>query len=138
MDRSMPRNVFHGAALDVLTNTDELEKVDSAARDRLLAFVGDFLACGCEDSPYCGCGERGFVEYLVELRLGGLSPSGMVDEMESDYYVYAYEGDLYDFLDSVVRRLEVLERMAEVLGYDDRAREAREMRDAVVEPGGRS
>lgn len=134
MDRNMPRNVFSGAALDLLYSTDELEKVDSASRERLLEFVADFMTCGCSDAPYCGCPEEGFVRYLIELRRGGLGPEAMIEAMESDYNLYAYEGDVYDFLDSVVRRLEAVEEMAEALGQHDTMEEAREIRDDVVNP----
>ena len=137
MDRNMPRNVFSGAALDLLYSTDELEKVDSASRDRLLDFVADFMACGCDDAPYCGCPEEGFVRYLIELRSGGLGPEAMVEAMESDYSLYAYEGDVYDFLDSVVRRLEAVEEMAEALGERGTMEEARELREDVVNPASR-
>lgn len=137
MDRNMPRNVFSGPALDLLYSTDELEKVDGSTRDRLLDFVSDFMTCGCDDAPYCGCPERGFVEYLIELRRGGLGPKAMIEAMESEYNLYAYEGDVYDFLDSVVRRLEAVEEMAEALGQHGTMEEAREIRDGVVDPGSR-
>ncbi len=134
MDRNMPRNVFSGAALDLLYSTDELEKVDAASRDRLLEFVADFMTCGCSDAPYCGCPERGFVEYLVDLRRGGLGPEAMIDAMEQDYNLYAYEGDVYDFLDTVVRRLEAVEEMADALGEHETREEARRIRREVVDP----
>jgi superfamily II helicase len=132
MDRNMPRNVFSGAALDILYNTDEVEKVDAATRDQLIDFITDFLDCDCDDAPYCGCPERRFVRYLIELRREGMSPSSIVESLEAEYGLYAYEGDVLDFLDSSVRSLEAIEEVADTLAEYETRDEARRVRDEVV------
>lgn len=132
MDRNMPRNVFSGAALDILYNTDEVEKVDAATRDQLIDFITDFLDCDCDDAPYCGCPERKFVRYLIELRREGMSPSRIVESLEAEYGLYAYEGDVLDFLDSSVRSLEAIEEVADTLAEYETRDEARRVRDEVV------
>ena len=132
MDRNMPRNIFHGAALDILYNTDEIEKVDSATRDQLMGFVTDFLDCGCDDAPYCGCAERKFVRHVIELRRQGMSPSRIVESLEAEYGLYAYEGDILDFLDTTVRSLEAIEEVADTLAEYGTRDEARRLRDDVV------
>jgi superfamily II helicase len=132
MDRNMPRGIFHGAALDILYNTDEIEKVDSATRDQLMEFVTDFLDCGCDDAPYCGCAERKFVRHVIELRRQGMSPSRIVESLEADYGLYAYEGDVLDFLDTTVRSLEAIEEVADTLAEYEARDEARRIRDDVV------
>ena len=132
MDRNMPRNIFHGAALDVLYNTDEIEKLDSATRDQLIEFVTDFLDCDCDDAPYCGCAERKFVRHLIDLRRQGMSPSRIVESLEAEYGLYAYEGDILDFLDTTVRSLEAVEEVADTLAEYETRDEARRIRDDVV------
>jgi superfamily II helicase len=132
MDRNMPRNVFSGAALDILYNTDEVEKVDSATRDQLLGFVTDFMNCDCDDAPYCGCPERKFVRYLIDLRREGASPSRIVETLEAEYGLYAYEGDVLGFLDTSVRSLEAVEEVADTLAEYEARDEARRVRDEVV------
>jgi superfamily II helicase len=136
MDRNMPRNIFHGAALDILYNTDEIEKLDSATRDQLVGFITDFLDCDCDDAPYCGCAERKFVRHLIDLRRQGMSPSRIVESLEAEYGLYAYEGDVLDFLDTTVRSLEAVEEVADTLAEYETRDEARRLRDDVVGTGG--
>lgn len=132
MDRNMPRNIFHGAALDVLYNTDEVEKLDAATRDQLIDFITDFLDCGCDDAPYCGCAERKFIRHVIDLRRQGMSPSRIVEALEAEYGLYAYEGDVLDFLDSAVRSLEAVEEVADTLAEHETKEEARRLRDDIV------
>lgn len=130
LERSIPRSAFAGATLDLLFRGDGLEKLDEATRDRVLDFAQDFLDCECQDNPYCGCPERKFVAYLLELRAGGLGPEAIVDVMSDDYMVYAYPGDVRSFLDDAIRTLEAAEGLARVDGADEQAEEiARVARD---------
>ncbi|MCX2818411.1 DUF5814 domain-containing protein [Haladaptatus sp. F3-133] len=132
MDRNMPRNVFSGAALDILYSTDEIEKLDAGTRDALLEFVTDFMDCDHDNAPYCGCPERKFVRHLIELRREGMSPSRIVEALEAEYGLYAYEGDVLDFLDTSVRSLEAIEEVADTLAEYETRDEARRLRDDIV------
>ena len=122
LGRSIPKGAFSGAALDLLFGGGaDLADLDGAIQDRVLAFAEDFLDCDCRSNPYCGHPERKFVDYLLALRAGGLSPEAMVDAMTDDYFVYAYPGDVLSFLDEAVRTLEASEAIARVEGDDDAA-----------------
>jgi len=125
LERSFPKGAFHGATMDILYQGEGLEKLDDATRDRVLEFAEDFLDCDCESSPYCGCPERKFVRYLLELREQGLGPQAIVDVMGEEYMLYAYPGDILSFLDDSVRTLEAAEHLADV---DDRPEAAGRMR----------
>ncbi|MDY6774569.1 MAG: DUF5814 domain-containing protein [Halobacteria archaeon] len=132
IDRRMPRNIFSGAALDILYSTEALESLDPGTRDQLLEFVEEFLDCGCKDAPYCGHPEEKFMKYLLELRSAGLSPDEIVETMEAEYGLYAYTGDILDFLDSAVRNLEAFEKIAGAAGKDGvKSRSERLRRDLV-------
>lgn len=127
IDANIPKGAFKGATMDLLYRGDGLEKLDDATRDRVLAFAEDFLACSCDNNPYCGCPERAFIQYILELRAQGLGPEAIVDVMSDEYMVYAYSGDILSFLDNSVRTLDAVETLADVEGNDavrDRAREA--------------
>lgn len=128
---SIPRGAFSGATLDLLF-TGEVDKLDDAARDRVLDFAEDFLDCNCDTNPYCGHPERKFVRYLLEQRAGGLSPEAIVDAMDADYGLYAYPGDVLSFLDDAVRTLEAAISLAEVEGNEGALTELRSARDALV------
>ena len=119
LDTSFPKSAFSGATLDILFTGDGIAKLDEASRDRVLEFAEDFLDCDCQGHPHCGCPERKFVSYLLELRAQGLGPDAVVDVMGDDYMLYAYPGDVLSFLDDAVRTLEAAERLAEVDGHPD-------------------
>ncbi|WP_049888616.1 DUF5814 domain-containing protein [Natronococcus occultus] len=126
LETNIPKGAFKGATLDVLFQGEGLEKLDEATQERVLDFSSDFLDCDCDNNPYCGCPERKFVRYLLELRAQGLGPDAIVDVMTDDYMVYAYSGDVLSFLDSGVRTLEAAEGLAEVEGSDETRAEIRQ------------
>jgi len=132
VETSFPKGAFKGATLDILYQGEGLSKLDDATRDRVLDFAEDFLDCDCESNPHCGCAERKFVRYLLELREQGLGPDAMVDVMSDDYMLYAYPGDVRSFLDDSIRTLEAVESLAEVDGLADTAEQARQRRDGLV------
>jgi superfamily II helicase len=132
LETSFPRGAFKGATLDILFQGEGLAKLDDATRDRVLDFAEDFLDCGCEAHPHCGCPERKFVRYLLELREQGLDPDAIVDVMGEDYMLYAYPGDVLSFLDDSVRTLEAVEALAEVDSQQEAGGRARELRENLV------
>ncbi|GAB3667862.1 DUF5814 domain-containing protein [Halopiger thermotolerans] len=125
LETSIPKGAFKGATLDMLFQGDGLEKLDDATQERVLDFSSDFLDCSCDNNPYCGCPERKFIRYLLELRAEGLGPDAIVDVMTDDYMVYAYPGDILSFLDDAVRTLEAAEGLARVDGEDEKRDEIR-------------
>ena len=132
LETTVPKRAFAGATLDVLFQGEGLAKLDDATQERVLDFASDFLDCDCRDNPYCGCPERKFIRYLLELRAQGLGPDAIVDVMSDDYLVYAYAGDVLSFLDSAVRTLEAAEGLAAVDGKDERREEIRRAKDDLV------
>jgi superfamily II helicase len=132
METSFPKSAFSGATMDILYQGEGLSKLDDATRDRVLDFAEDFLDCDCEASPHCGCPERKFVRYLLELREQGLGPDAIVDVMGDDYLLYAYPGDILSFLDSSVRTLEAAEQLADVDGRAEQSSRLRQLRENLV------
>ncbi len=132
IETSFPKGAFKGATMDILYQGEGLSKLDDATRDRVLDFAEDFLNCDCEANPHCGCAERKFVRYLLELREQGLGPDAIVDVMGDEYMLYAYPGDVLSFLDDSVRTLEAAEALADVDGRPEAAREVRDLRKHLV------
>ena len=131
LERNIPKGAFAGATLDFLFTGEGLAKLDDATRDRVEDFASDFLDCACEGNPHCGCAEEKFVEYLLDLRAGGLNPDAIVDVMGDDYMVYAYEGDVLSFLDNSVRTLEAMEELARVDGDEDARKAAKREKETL-------
>ncbi|WP_135827375.1 DUF5814 domain-containing protein [Halorussus halobius] len=126
LETNIPKGAFKGATLDMLFQGQNLAQLDDTTQERVLDFAEDFLDCDCQSNPYCGCAERKFMRYLLELREQGLGPEAIVDVMTDDYMVYAYPGDVLSFLDDSVRTLEAVEELADVEGDDEAATTARE------------
>jgi superfamily II helicase len=132
METSFPKGAFNGATMDILYQGSGLAELDDATRDRVLDFAEDFLDCDCEANPHCGCPERKFTRYLLELREQGLGPDAVVDVMGDDYMLYAYPGDILSFLDSSVRTLEAAETLADVDGQTEAGEQIHAVRENLV------
>ena len=132
LETSFPKGAFKGATLDILFQGEGLAKLDEASRERVLDFAEDFLDCDCEANPHCGCAERKFISYLLELREQGMGPDAIVDVMSDDYMLYAYPGDVLSFLDNSVRTLEAVETLADVDGRDDVAEDVQQKRQRLL------
>ncbi|QZA89488.1 helicase [Salinarchaeum sp. IM2453] len=126
LDADIPKGAFKGATMDLLYRGKNLQKLDDTTRDRILDFAEDFLDCSCDNNPYCGCPERKFIRYLLELRAQGLNAEEIVDVMTSDYMLYAYPGDILSFLDDAVRTLEATGDLASVEHNDEIEQKARQ------------
>ena len=125
LETNIPKGAFKGATLDMLFQGENLAQLDDTTQERVLDFAEDFLDCDCQSNPYCGCPERKFMRYLLELREQGLGPDAIVDVMSDDYMVYAYSGDVLSFLDDSVRTLEAVEELASVEGNGEAEEQAR-------------
>ncbi len=132
VETSFPKSAFAGATLDILFQGEGLAKLDDATQDRVLDFAETFLDCDCQSNPHCGCPERKFVRYLLELREQGLGPDAIVDVIGDEYMLYAYPGDVLSFLDDSVRTLEAAETLADVDGQPHKARELRRLREGLL------
>ncbi len=132
LETSFPKSAFSGATLDILFRGEGLAKLDDASQDRVLEFAEDFLDCDCQSNPHCGCAERKFVRYLLELREQGLGPDAIVDVIGEEYMLYAYPGDILSFLDSSIRTLEAAETLADVDGNSEKSDELRRLRENLA------
>ncbi|MEA1985633.1 MAG: DUF5814 domain-containing protein, partial [Euryarchaeota archaeon] len=128
---NMPSRVFQGASLDIIFEGENLSRLDVTIQDQLFDFAADFLTCKCKESPYCGCAEKKFSEMIINLRCEGYDPEQIVKRTESLYGITAYPGDLYGYLDGVVRNLDAVEMIAKAYSKKDTAREARRLRKLV-------
>ncbi len=131
LDINIPSRVFQGASLDIIFEGDNITQLDQNIQDQLFEFAAAFLTCKCKDSPYCGCAERRFSAKIVEIRMEGYDPAGIVRKLEDLYGVTAYPGDVLGYLDNVVRNLDAVEKVAKVYSKKDIVRAAWEMKQQV-------
>jgi helicase len=127
---NISQRALHGSFLDLIGSV-ELNDLERKIQKQCLDFSKDFLSCVCMDSPYCGCPQRKISLRILELRAEGRNPEQIIDEFSDRYGMYAYQGDLINYLDQIVRYLEAIEALARVIGKGDAAKEAGEMRRRI-------
>jgi len=126
----IPSRVFQGAAYDIVFSGDGVSALDGDIREQIIAFITDFMVCKHKDAPHCGCAELAFSKRLVEMRCEGMDPGGIVREI-GEYGIYAYGGDVLEYLDHVARNLEAIEMIARVFGNEAVGQDAKRVRKAV-------
>jgi helicase len=124
------QRALHGSFLDLLGSAD-LRELENKIQRYCLDFARDFMRCTCKEAPYCGCPKRNISLRILELRAEGKSPAEIIDEFSDRYGMYAYQGDLINWLDQMVRYLEAIEAVARVLGKTEAAKEAAERKRRV-------
>ncbi len=78
-----------------------------------------FFNCGCRDYPECDHGKVSLGRWLVERRKEGYNPSGLAQKLHDDFELWAYPGDLFSWLDSLIHSLKAVQRIANVAGKTD-------------------
>jgi len=124
------QRALHGSFLDILSSAD-LRELDSKLQRYCMDFSRDFLRCTCKESPYCGCVQKSISLRILEIRTDGKSPEEIIEHFSDRYGMYAYQGDLINWLDQMVRYLEAIEAVARVLGREAAAKEAAERKARV-------
>ncbi|NYT02351.1 MAG: DEAD/DEAH box helicase [Methanosarcinales archaeon] len=124
------QRALHGSFLDLISSA-ELRTLERKIQEQCLNFAKDFMRCTCSESPYCGCVEKKASLTILEKRLEGKNPQGIIKEFSDRYGIYAYEGDLINYLDQAVRYLEAVEALAGVKEREDVARESKRLRKLI-------
>ncbi|MDH4213915.1 MAG: DUF5814 domain-containing protein [Candidatus Thorarchaeota archaeon] len=122
----MPTRLFSG----VFGEISSLTKPGSGA-GRLPQWVFEvfgtwattFFNCGCRDFPECDHGKIRLGRWLVERRYEGYNPSGLAARLHKDFELWAYPGDLFSWLDSLIHSLKAVQRIASVAGKVDLSEE---------------
>ena len=124
------QRVLHGSFLDLLGSSD-LNDLERKIQKYCLDFARDFLRCTCKESPYCGCAQKNISLRILDLRAEGKSPDEIIEDFSNRYGMYAYQGDLINWLDQIVRYLEAIGTVARVLGKTEAAKEAEEKKRRI-------
>lgn len=76
----------------------------------LVRLILDFKG-NCEDIC-CDCLEINISKYIIQRRIDSLTPLDISKEFREKYAIVIYSGDIYNYLDQVIRYLEAIERIA--------------------------
>ncbi|MBP2029387.1 helicase [Methanohalophilus levihalophilus] len=128
---NMPSRVFQGAALDIVFEAENLSALNETIQEQLYAFASDFLTCKCKENPFCGCAEKKFGERIIKWRVEGLEPEDIVRRLDSSYGISTYAGDVYGYLDNVIRSLDAIEMMARAFSKRKTASRAKQLKKSI-------
>ena len=128
----LPSRVFQGAAMEMALSGESLGKLDSNTKQKLMNFATDLLTCTCKDTPYCGCPERKFSKRLLQMRCDGASPAEIIETMTARYDVFAYLGDVIEYLETAARNLEAIVKIAEVTNDQHKKKQAKVLLKCIV------
>ncbi|TFG11966.1 DEAD/DEAH box helicase [Candidatus Thorarchaeota archaeon] len=118
----MPTRLFSGAFMDM---TDVGQKQGGASRLPQWVFElfgkwgSTFFTCECKDFPECDHPKIEIGKWIVKKRKEGMNPSGISSKMREEFELWAYPGDIYSWLDSVIHNLKAVQRIADVRGLTD-------------------
>ncbi|MHA2105252.1 MAG: DUF5814 domain-containing protein [Candidatus Hodarchaeales archaeon] len=123
IERSLQTRVktrlFNSNALDLIDKMGEVaEKLEPKAIQLLTKWFVELFNCKCKDKPDCDCGKVNVNKKLIEYRLMGLSPSAIAKRMDKEYGLYVYPGDLLRWLESVLYKLEGIQKIAKALNHE--------------------
>ncbi|WP_066970673.1 DUF5814 domain-containing protein [Methanobrevibacter filiformis] len=104
--------LFSESTLDIISSGETISKLDSKYQDALLKIQTDFLRCECKDKPFCNCLEKGISRLIMEDRLLKRDPVEISQKLFKLYQIQIYPGDIFSWLDMIVRLLDAVKRIA--------------------------
>ena len=120
---NMSSRLFADSTLDILSSGTAISKLEPHLRERLMKLQMDFYTCRCKERPFCGCFQRELSRKIVKQRLQGKDPVDISRKLMREYEIHAYAGDIFSWLDSLIRMIEAVRRIANVYGNKKVVRE---------------
>jgi helicase len=104
--------LFADSNRDIITSGDVIANLDDQFADKLISFQIDFMDCECKERPFCRCLERNVSDKIIKQRLNGWSPNAISKYFMNNYDIHIYPGDIFSWLDSVIRMIEAISRIS--------------------------
>lgn len=104
--------LFADSNRDIITSGDVLARLDDQFAEKLISFQIDFMTCECKESPFCRCLEKNVSDKIIRQRLNGWNPNSISKYFMTNYDIHIYPGDIFTWLDSVIRMLEAISRIS--------------------------
>ncbi|MCA6214616.1 MAG: putative ATP-dependent helicase [Thermococcaceae archaeon] len=125
-------NIFSPSFASILEELEKvLPEVSPNVQDKLFLIYQDFFMCEEED-----CTEHAMEKVssmIIELRRQGKHPMQIAEYFRRQYSLVLYPGDVFTWLDGIIRKLEAIERIAKVFRAKDAEFEARTLRKELEE-----
>lgn len=105
--------LFADSTLDILSSGDAISKLEPKFQELLINLQMEFLACRCKDRPFCDCFQEELSRKILKYRMLKLDPADISKKLMKEYGIHAYAGDIFSWLDSIIRALESVRRIAD-------------------------
>jgi archaea-specific helicase len=115
--------LFADSTLDIISTGENLVKLDPNLQEAVLNIQMDFLSCRCNDRPFCNCLQRELSSMIVKQRLKKRDPVDITRKLLRDYQIHAYPGDIFSWLDALIRALESVKRISQAFKLNKLAKE---------------
>ena len=116
--------LFSESTLDIISSGEAIAKLDKKFQEALLKIQIDFLRCDCAERPFCECLQRGISYFILNQRLDRKDPIDISKSLMREYQIQAYPGDIFAWLDTYVRNLDAIKRVARAYNKKEIIKEA--------------
>lgn len=112
-----PTRFFSGSLLGSISvdNVKLHRKLPAWLTELFAKWVKEIFNCKCKDNPFCDCGKITLSKKILELRALGLNPRNIANYLAEEYDIYAYPGDIFDWLETFLHNLTAVKRIVETL-----------------------
>ena len=125
-------NIFSPSFASILEELEKvLPEVSPNVQDKLFLIYQDFFMC--EEEECTGYAMKRVSSLIIELRRQGKHPTQIADYFRRQYSLVVYPGDVFTWLDGIIRKLEAIERIAKVFRTKKAEFEARTLRRELEE-----
>lgn len=90
-----------------------------------------FFACDCKDTPYCEHPRWNVSREICTLRMKGWSPRRICTYFRQEFGLLLYPGDVFSYLDTIIHKLEAIERIAQVFNKEDTVKSAERIKKRI-------
>jgi len=113
---NLSSRLFAESTLDILSSPDNLAKLDPNLQEKMINLQMEFFSCECKNRPFCTCFQAELSRKILKYRMQKRDPVDISRKFMGDYEIQAYAGDIFSWLDSVIRMLEAVRRIASAFG----------------------
>ena len=109
---NLSSRLFADSTLDILSNSSYLANMDPAFQEKVITLQLEFFSCKCKDKPFCTCFQSELSRRIIKYRMQKRDPVDISRRLLKDFEIHAYAGDIFSWLDSVIRMLEAVQKIA--------------------------
>ncbi|HEY0196213.1 MAG TPA: DUF5814 domain-containing protein, partial [Methanobacterium sp.] len=119
--------LFADSTMDIISSSDNLVKFDPAYQEKIVNLQMEFFTCNCKEKPFCTCFQAGLSRKILRYRMQKKDPVEISRRLLRDYDIHIYPGDIFTWLDQVIRLLEAMGRIAFAFNQKHLVREFKQL-----------